>query len=56
METSGDLEEQEKVMKELFKKEMIRRIESKIEEGDHFVMSKLKKLITQEEDEEDFYS
>ncbi|MDC1068143.1 hypothetical protein OAQ99_03170 [Candidatus Kapabacteria bacterium] len=49
-----ELQEQEKVMKEMFKKEMIRRIESKVAERDPFVMSKLRKLIEQDEVEEDF--
>lgn len=54
METQNELAEQERMMKELFKKEMIRKIESKIEEGDHTVMTKLKNLIKQE-DEENFF-
>lgn len=51
MPESNEVEEQEKVMKELFKKEMIRRIETKVKEGDQYVMNKLKKLIKSEEED-----
>jgi hypothetical protein len=54
-ELDVNMDEQEKLMKEMFKKEMIKRIETKVSERDPFVMSKLRKLIAQDElPEEDF--
>lgn len=39
-----EIAEQEKMIKELVKKEMIRKIESKIKSGDYQIMQRIKNL------------
>jgi hypothetical protein len=48
----SELEEQERMMKQMLRKEMIAKIESKVRSGDRKLLNRLKNLISEDENSE----
>lgn len=52
MEDDFGLEEQERIMREMMKNEMIDKIEAKIKSGDSFFINRIHKMIRDDEENE----